>query len=431
MIETNNFKVIIAGGSIVGLTLANALERAGIDFVLLEKREIAPDLGASIGLLCHNSRVFEQLGVVELLNTATVPLLDRAHFTKDGYQFEDGGVLKSVSDKTRRPFRFMERRFYLQTLYDNLLDKSKVHAQVGVQSFVENKQGVTVFADNGDRYEGSILVGADGVYSTVRQLISQAVAASDPLRAKNLMSPFRASYRAIFATSQNSNFNSQRPFMPDGTVHVAYHHGISGVAATGVKGLVFWFLFVKENETTSTPDCPRFTKEDEEATIEQFGHLNLGSSYTFRDLWNSKVKTAMFPMEEGVVKGSWNNGGRVVLVGDSTSKATINPGIGGNTQVEGVCHLTNEITELLKRSPTLSTQDITDMFNKYEEKQRPRAELTVALSGFLTRYEAMETWWLRLLMPVISRIPVSWVSTLLSKHFADGPLFEFLPKPNT
>ncbi|KAI1746861.1 FAD/NAD(P)-binding domain-containing protein [Xylaria castorea] len=418
MARPNNFKVIIAGGSVIGFTLANALERAGIDFILLEKRQIAPDLGASISLLCHNSRVYEQLGVVDLFDAATVPLLDRQHFSQDGYQFEDGGVLKGISTKTKRPFRFMERRFYLQTLYDNLQDKSKVHAQVGVRSFEENDWGVTVFADNGERYEGSILVGADGVHSTVRQLL-----------AKNLMSSFTASYRAIFATSRNINLGTQKPYMPDGAVHVVYHKGVSGIAATGVEGLVFWFLFVKEDETTRTPDCPRYSGEDAEATIEQLGHLNLGSDYTFRDLWNNKVTAAMFPMEEGIVKGSWNNGGRVVLVGDSASKATINPGLGGNTHIEGVCHLMNEIMGLLKHSPAPRTNEITEMFNRYEEKQRPRARLTVTLSGFATRYEAMETWWTRLLMPVMRRLPVGLMSTLLAKHFATGPLIEFLPRP--
>lgn len=33
-----------------------------------------------------------------------------------------------------------------------------------------------------------VLVGADGVYSTVRQLMSQAITGTDPARAKNLMS---------------------------------------------------------------------------------------------------------------------------------------------------------------------------------------------------------------------------------------------------
>lgn len=58
------FKVIIAGGSIAGLTLANMLEKLGIDFVVLEAyKEIAPQVGASIGLLPNGLRVLDQLGL--------------------------------------------------------------------------------------------------------------------------------------------------------------------------------------------------------------------------------------------------------------------------------------------------------------------------------------------------------------------------------
>lgn len=61
--ESKNFKVIIAGGSIAGLTLANMLEKVGIDFVVLEAYpEIAPQVGASIGMLPNGLRVLDQLG---------------------------------------------------------------------------------------------------------------------------------------------------------------------------------------------------------------------------------------------------------------------------------------------------------------------------------------------------------------------------------
>lgn len=57
-----DFKVVIAGGSIAGLTLANILEKLGIDFVVLEAyHEIAPQVGASIGLLPNGLRVLDQL----------------------------------------------------------------------------------------------------------------------------------------------------------------------------------------------------------------------------------------------------------------------------------------------------------------------------------------------------------------------------------
>lgn len=74
------FKVIIAGGSVAGLTLANALERAGIDFLLLEKRDIAPNVGQSILVLPCSALVFEQLGINKTLDDVCVPLRTREHW---------------------------------------------------------------------------------------------------------------------------------------------------------------------------------------------------------------------------------------------------------------------------------------------------------------------------------------------------------------
>lgn len=61
-----DFRVIIVGGSVTGLTLANILERLGIDFIVLEAYpEIAPQVGASIGLWPNGLRILDQIGCYE------------------------------------------------------------------------------------------------------------------------------------------------------------------------------------------------------------------------------------------------------------------------------------------------------------------------------------------------------------------------------
>lgn len=49
-----------------GLSLANMLEKHGIDYVLLEAYwEIAPQVGASIGMAPNGLRILDQLGCCE------------------------------------------------------------------------------------------------------------------------------------------------------------------------------------------------------------------------------------------------------------------------------------------------------------------------------------------------------------------------------
>lgn len=73
----NNFRVIIVGGSVAGLTLAHCLSRANIEYVVLESRsEIAPQEGASIGILPNGGRILDQLGVFQGILDETEPIRD-------------------------------------------------------------------------------------------------------------------------------------------------------------------------------------------------------------------------------------------------------------------------------------------------------------------------------------------------------------------
>jgi FAD dependent monooxygenase len=86
--EKPEFKVIIVGGSIAGLTLAHCLAQANIDHVVLEKRSaIAPQEGAFIGIWPNGARVFEQLGLFGHMEKQTVPF-HRMHLRyPDGFSF--------------------------------------------------------------------------------------------------------------------------------------------------------------------------------------------------------------------------------------------------------------------------------------------------------------------------------------------------------
>lgn len=60
------FKFIIVGGSVSGLSLANMLEKFNIEYLLLEAHQvIAPQLGASMGLLPGGLRILDQIGCYE------------------------------------------------------------------------------------------------------------------------------------------------------------------------------------------------------------------------------------------------------------------------------------------------------------------------------------------------------------------------------
>lgn len=86
MDTSKKFKVVIIGGSIAGLTLAHCLSKLGIDYVVLEKRrEVAPQEGASVGIMPNGGRILEQLGLFDNVERAIEPLSIAQLVFPDGF----------------------------------------------------------------------------------------------------------------------------------------------------------------------------------------------------------------------------------------------------------------------------------------------------------------------------------------------------------
>lgn len=100
------FKVIIAGGGLAGLTLANFLERVGIDYIILESHaEMAPQVGAGIVITPNGSRVLDQIGLYEPIRRLITDdeVLDRMALLSDGEKFFEVG---GVGEKAKRRYGF-------------------------------------------------------------------------------------------------------------------------------------------------------------------------------------------------------------------------------------------------------------------------------------------------------------------------------------
>lgn len=68
----------------------------------------------------------------------------------------------------------------VEVLYENIQDKSKVITSQRVQSIEDGTSSVTVTTTSGETYTGSIVVGADGIHSKVRQEMWKAAEKIDP-----------------------------------------------------------------------------------------------------------------------------------------------------------------------------------------------------------------------------------------------------------
>lgn len=65
-------------------------------------------------------------------------------------------------------------------MYDKIRDKSKVLINRAVVDYVEDDDGVTVYTSDGSTYKGTILIGADGIHSTIRGLMKKKAEEAEP-----------------------------------------------------------------------------------------------------------------------------------------------------------------------------------------------------------------------------------------------------------
>ncbi|GJC87167.1 FAD-dependent monooxygenase DEP2 [Colletotrichum liriopes] len=423
------FKVIIAGGSLGGLMLALQLERAGIDYIVLEKGEIGPQLGASIGFQPHSVKLFEQLGVWNDMKSITVPMGNRQHFDEHGKCFEDSALFTEIHKKFGRPWVFLERCAAIRILYDHIHDKSKVHAETAVVSYREEESRISIQTSKNETIFGSILVGCDGVHSGIRTLMVNQVAVLHPELAEEIVEAgggFTCEYKCLFGVSRNSRESS---LIPDGVLHTAYYDYYSSFSLVGVPGLIFWFFYVKLPSVTRMPNCPRFTDEDAHALVDQYGKTVLGPGYTLQTLWDSRIRATLAPLEEGVAK-KWSHG-RVVLAGDAVHKFTVNAGLGANTAYEGTTRLVNGLHDLLQEHPQPTQFQLSSMFSVYEQAQRSKAEFVLKISAAVTRYEAQDTWLLKKASRWLSPyIPDFFKAYLYAGYSSQGPILKFLADPD-
>ncbi|KAG0366323.1 hypothetical protein BC939DRAFT_440977 [Gamsiella multidivaricata] len=167
------FKVIIAGGGIVGLSLGVMLERAGIDYLILEATSDVRPLGGVVMLGPPVLRAFEQLGLLEDLvrqsNIMTgVTVLDS----------KLNQICRINADYARDRYGYDSLTIVRPKLYAILLSRIpayKILFAKRVISTAQNSEGVKVRCQDGSTYSGDILVASDGGASPIRGAIYREI----------------------------------------------------------------------------------------------------------------------------------------------------------------------------------------------------------------------------------------------------------------
>ncbi|KAG6029618.1 hypothetical protein E4U41_000303 [Claviceps citrina] len=388
------FNVVIVGGSVAGLTLAHCLERLGVSYTVLEKgHQMAPQLGASVGILPNGGRILDQLGIFDHVEEEIEPL-DYAVI-----RYQDGFSFKSQYPKALRfsygyPVSFLERQKFLHILYSRLKGKKHVHTRKRVVSIADGDGAskAVVRTDDGAEYAADMVVGADGVHSIVRSEIWRHVRRDSGAPAEDAPTTgIKYEYGCIYGISTNV------PHVEPGTQISSLSDGVSIHMFAGKKAKFFWFVMVK-----TSPDELAEMKKDAARTgrriCEGLAPKGLSDELSFRDVWSRCTIYQMTPLEEGIFK-QWNHG-RLVCIGDAIRKMAPNIGQGANMAIEDAAQLANLVCKALSSSPAakaVSATTVESMLREFAALQRARTESMCGQSEFLVRMHANQGFGRRLL----------------------------------
>lgn len=339
--------VLIVGAGIGGLTAAIALRQRGIEVRVFESATELSAVGAGIWVPPNAMAVLDSIGLAEEVVAAGMTLRRGEIRDLEGLtlQFLD------LADAKRRwgHATVAIRRSELQRILRAALGPAVLNLGAELVRFEDTGSGVVAEFADGSTAEGEMLIGADGLHSTVRGA---------------LLPPVRPRY-----SGQTCFRGLARIDLPDGLDAAgmeiwggALRFGFSGVGG----GEVYWFAPI------TAAAGHRF-----EGLPEALAALFAAFPAPVPDLLaatpaGSLIRTDLTDFEP---IHRWHRG-RVVLLGDAAHASTPNLGQGGAQAMEDALSLAEVV---LHHGPT------PEAFAEYERIRLPRARKVVELSWRLGR----------------------------------------------
>ncbi|KAB8202351.1 monooxygenase [Aspergillus parasiticus] len=384
-----NFRVVIVGGSIAGLTLAHCLLRNDIDFVVLEAHsEIAPQVGASIGIVPNGARILDQLGLFDDILATTEPLRESFYWNGEGNLIVRNDTPQLIQKRHGYPIAFIDRQVVLKVLYDHLAQhQGRVLTSKKVVKVEDLRGKVKVHCQDHSVFDGDLVVGADGVRSIVRQQMWDYMDSKglerEALGERNAMT---SEYNCVFGIS------TAVPGLEPGSGHRTFGEGFSFLTLIGKEGRVYWFFFTKMDRVYSASEIPRFNQSLIDEHVAPYLQKPISDTVPFAALYEKAITRAFLSLEEAEYK-HWAID-RWVCIGDSAHKMTPNLGQGGNSAIESAASLANTLASLIEasREPRVSVKDLNDYLQPWQKKRQDRVKDVFKSAHDLTRLEALVTW---------------------------------------
>jgi salicylate hydroxylase len=188
-------EILIVGGGIGGFAAALRLSQIGRAVHLLEQAPGFVEVGAGLQIGPNAFKMFEVLGVTEAINEVAV--FPENLVMRDALSGAEVTRMPVGTEAFRRRYKYPYGVIYRPDLHDVLIDACKdsplitLTVNQKVTGFEDTGGMVRVFTADGASHQGGALIGADGLWSNIRE---QLVGDGKPRVSGHI------AYRAVLAT---------------------------------------------------------------------------------------------------------------------------------------------------------------------------------------------------------------------------------------
>ncbi|KAG0003832.1 hypothetical protein BGZ80_005729 [Entomortierella chlamydospora] len=396
--------------------LGAVLESANISYHILERAQEPRPLGSAIAISANILPVFEQLGIYEELKSISLPhiSLDMYNTNLDNFCSLDGECHRAVTGYEHQ----IVARPRLYDLLHRKVPEYKISRGKKVIRTKERDDGVTVHCSDGTEYECSILVGADGAYSVVRQNMYKKLDEEGNLPPSD-KEDFTIAYINMVGISSPPNPEKYPQLSDTDRTHFRIVIGDSNESClfvTAPDNQICWGIQIQLSADEATQHQFKNSEwgpESIDTMMKDFEEFPCAFGGTMKEIFDATPKHLISKvfLEEKLFQ-TWYHG-RSVLLGD-----------GAVTAMKDAVVLAN----CLYNMNDTSEKSIETAFANYYRQRYSDAEYMAKSSAIITNVMYGHRWTDRLLRKVISSYLPNWVKTKGGVvRYSNRPQINWLP----
>ncbi|KAF8939663.1 hypothetical protein EDD21DRAFT_373008 [Dissophora ornata] len=381
-------RVIIVGAGLGGLTMALLLERAGIQYTVLERSVKIRPLGSATGLGFNIMPLWDQLGILEEMKAISKVIEYTTVFK------ENMDVIREVKLKDNKALTgydsLIMSRIDLHTLLRSRVPSEKILMGKKVLSILQNDNGVMVRTSDGMTHDADILIGADGAYSAVRQSLFKQMA-RDGILPRSDSEQLKVCHTSFLGTTTPLD-TEKFPGLKDDFSHCDTIIGTNRTETwryfTVSDNRVCWRIDVQlESTSFEQNDTFRNSEYGPESCgmiPDEWRAFRLPINGTMGDLIDATPpENVSKVMLEEKIFTTWHHS-RTVLIGDAAHKMLPNFGRGALNAMMDAVSLANALYEM----PSTSMNDIGAVFTEYYKERFATMTSELAASQAMSKVMA-------------------------------------------